>query len=322
MISFLQSIDPMVLIPIVVFAFTMAAGAVYLVIRAQRRKPVVSRLREIEDDEATAAAEWDAIQPEVPSGGSTDTTGGLAEAITKPFASSKPSDNLKAQLAHAGFHEESAATVYLGSKMLLFVGGALIVAAALMLFFGVWFPYAIAAGVFAGGILSFVPNMYVHSKRQKRREAIRNHLPDAVDLLEICVASGMGLDMAWNQVSEQIRGVSPHLADEMALSNLEMHIGASRSEALRHMVDRTGAEDLASLVAVLIQSERFGTSISEALKTFSETMREMRSMRAEESAEKMAVKLLFPMILFIFPVVLIVVAGPAGIQIADVMFGK
>ena len=153
-------------------------------------------------------------------------------------------------------------------------------------------------------------------------DEIRNHLPDAVDLLEICVASGMGLDMAWNQVAEQIRGVSAQLADEMALSNLEMHIGASRAEALRHMVDRTGAEDLASLVAVLIQSERFGTSISEALKTFSETMREMRSMRAEESAEKMAVKLLFPMILFIFPVVLIVVAGPAGIQIARVMFGK
>jgi tight adherence protein C len=129
----------------------------------------------------------------------------------------------------------------------------------------------------------------------------------------------MGLDMGWNAVADESRRVSDTLADEMALTNLEMHLGANRTSAMRHMVERTGVDELGSLVAVLVQSERFGTSITEALRTFAKSMREIRSQRAQECAEKMAVKLIFPMVLFIFPVTFIVVGGPAAMKLLEIM---
>jgi tight adherence protein C len=167
----------------------------------------------------------------------------------------------------------------------------------------------------AGAVFYFAPNYLVWLRRQSRTAEVRRHLPDGVDLLEICVSAGMGLDMAWNSVAEEIRGLSTVLADEMALTNLEMHLGAPRADAMRHMAERTGAEELSSLVALLVQSDRFGTKISDTLRTFAQTMREERGLKAQETAEKMAVKLLFPLVLFIFPAVLIVIVGPAAIAL-------
>jgi tight adherence protein C len=161
------------------------------------------------------------------------------------------------------------------------------------------------------------------AKLARRREEIRRHLPQAVDLLEICVSSGLGLDMAWSVVSEEIRQVSPILANAMSLTNFEMNLGASRVDAMRHMAERTGATELSSLATILIQTERFGTSIAETLKIFANSMREARTYTAEESAEKMTVKLIFPMALFIFPAVLVIVAGPALITLfGSKMFGS
>jgi tight adherence protein C len=171
-------------------------------------------------------------------------------------------------------------------------------------------------------ILFFLPNIVVSSRRNRRRAEVRRHLPDAVDLLEICVSAGMGLDMAWNHVGDEIRNVSLVLADEMALTVLEIQLGAPRTLAMRHMAERTGAEELASLVALLVQSDRFGTSIADSLRTFAVGMRETRSQRAEEQAEKTAVKLLFPLVFFIFPVMLIVMVGPAGIVLYHIMNSK
>jgi tight adherence protein C len=154
---------------------------------------------------------------------------------------------------------------------------------------------------------------------KKRHDEIRRHLPEAVDLLEVCVSSGIGLDMAWNIVADEIQHVSTTLADAMALTNFEIHLGASRAEAMRRMATRTGVDELASLAAILIQTERFGTSIAAALRVFAESMREERTFTAQENAEKMAVKLILPMVLFIFPAVLIIVAGPAAIAIAKTL---
>jgi tight adherence protein C len=130
-------------------------------------------------------------------------------------------------------------------------------------------------------------------------------------------ALGRGADMAWNAVCDEFRGVSQVLADEMALSNLEMHLGAPRADAMRNMAKRTGVEDINSLVGTLVQSERFGTSVSQALRTYADAIRMERSMRAEEAAEKLAIWLLFPMVLFIFPCMFIVILGPAGIRISE-----
>jgi tight adherence protein C len=162
----------------------------------------------------------------------------------------------------------------------------------------------------------FLPNLVVLARERKRREETRRYLPDVVDLLEICVSSGIGLDMAWNMVAEQIHHVSPVLATAMDLSNFEIHLGATRTEAMRNMAMRTGADQLSSLATILVQSERFGTSVAVALREFADSMREERRMTAEESAEKMAVKLIVPMVLFIFPAIIIVTIGPAAINIA------
>ncbi len=135
-------------------------------------------------------------------------------------------------------------------------------------------------------------------------------LPDVIDLLEISTAAGMGLSMAWNALTEQIRAVSPTMANEMALVNLETHLGSSQIDALRHMVRRTGVDELSSLVALLVQTEQFGTGIAEALRTFAVSMREIRSFNAQERAEKVAVKMLFPMVGFLYPATVMIMVGP------------
>ncbi len=168
---------------------------------------------------------------------------------------------------------------------------------------------------------ALLPNILVSMRKRRRTANVRSHLPDAIDLLEICVSSGMGMDTAWNAVCDEFRGVSPILADDMALSNLEMHLGAPRADAMRNMARRTGVEDIASMVATLVQSEKFGTSVSQALRTYADAMRTERSQRAEEAAEKLAVMLLFPMVMFIFPCMFIVILGPAGVRIREMFAG-
>jgi tight adherence protein C len=168
---------------------------------------------------------------------------------------------------------------------------------------------------------ALLPNVLVTIRKKRRTADVRSHLPDAIDLLEICVSSGMGLDTAWNAVCDEFRGVSTVLADEMALSNLEMHLGAPRADAMRNMARRTGVEDIGSMVATLVQSEKFGTSVSQALRTYADAMRTERSQRAEEAAEKLAVLLLFPMVMFIFPCMFIVILGPAGVKIREMFAG-
>lgn len=233
----------------------------------------------------------------------------------------KPKSSLRKELVRAGYHGQGTMAIYMGAKMLLLVVG-LFVFGGIALFgdFGLRINALLVIG--GVGFLFFLPNWYVAWRAQRRAGEIRRHLPDAIDLLEICVSGGMGLDQAWNSVADQIRSVSPMLADEMALTNLEMHLGGQRADAMRHMAERTGADELASLVAVLVQSERFGTSVADALRVFTQSMREQRSQKAEESAEKMAVKMLFPMIVLIFPVVLIVAVGPAGITLSNLFGGN
>ena len=287
------------------FCAVFAAGGAVLVLRSFRRQRVKARL-----GGQTLDADID--------GGDGTTGQDALVRVTRAFAPAKTSSSLKAELAMAGFFDDSASAIYLGSKVLLLLL-ALFGSALLALVLQLSLPVSMLMIMAACGTFFFLPNYVVQRRRSQRTAEVRSHLPDAVDLLEICVTSGMGLDMAWNAVTDEIRGVSETLADEMALANLEMNLGASRTDALRHMVARTGAEELGSLVGVLIQSERFGTSMSDALRVFAETMRQTRSMRAEEEAEKMAVKLLFPMVLLIFPVIIITVAGPAAITLLDIM---
>lgn len=295
-----------IIVPLLTFVAVVTFGFALILIRARRRSPIQTRLRALEEDFRSTGDERES---------------GILRMLVRwgnIFSPKDASQGLRASLAKAGYHGKSAAAVYLGSKMFLLlaggVGGLLVVVPLELP--TVFKPLVVFVGA---TLLFFLPNVVVQLRRERRRKEIRSYLPDSVDLLEICVSAGMGLDMAWNAVTDEIRRVSTILADEMALTNLEMHLGASRTVAMRHMVERTGVDELGSLVAVLVQSERFGTSITEALRTFATTMREVRSQKAEEAAEKMAVKLLFPMVFFIFPAVLIVVAGPAGVTLTEIM---
>jgi tight adherence protein C len=241
------------------------------------------------------------------------------EAVGNYVSHGRSSTNLWEQLIRAGYMGAGAPAVYTGIKILLFFLGltvTLLLSMPLDLD-----PMQKLALIMAGAIVPFIlPNIYVRMQEKKRCQEVQQALPDVVDLLEICVSSGVGLDMAWNMVAEDVHQVSPVLGTAMDLTNFEMHMGASRADAMRNMGRRTGAEQLASMAAILVQSERFGTSIAVALREFAASMREERSMRAEENAEKMAVKLIVPVTLFIFPAVAIVVAGPAVINIFNSFF--
>lgn len=230
----------------------------------------------------------------------------------------RASTSLWDQLVRAGYMSRAAPAVYTGVKLLLFVVGLSVTTTLLASWDGelvkkVWL---ISLG---GAVAFFLPNLVVRMQEQRRRQEIRRYLPDAVDLLEVCVSSGIGLDMAWNMVAEEIHHVSPVLGNAMDLSNFEMHLGASRTEAMRNMAARTGAEQLASLAAILVQSERFGTSVATALEEFANWMRDERQVKAEEEAEKLPAKLLMPMVLFIFPAIMVVAMGPAAIHISKLL---
>ncbi len=297
------------LLPFLAFLSVTALGGAVLAARSARRSAIAQRLRE--------AGPWPGKENPEEHG---QRLLGAVGRIGEKLSAKGPSQGLKADLSRAGYYGAAAATVYLGSKVLLLLAGGSILALLVM-------PTELATTtktvLIMGGasLLFFLPNLVVAAKRRRRCTEIRQHLPDAFDLLEICVSAGMGLDMAWNCVADEVRRVSPVLADEMALTNLEMHLGAARAAAMRHLAERTGAEEVGSLVAVLVQSERFGTSIGETLRTFAESMRQLRSQKAEEAAEKMAVKLLLPMVLFIFPALFVVLVGPAALRLVGFLSG-
>jgi len=294
------------LIPALTFLAVLAVGGAWLIAAGARRRRIRARLEMFGELTATGGDIAEDHRPWL------DLLGQLGASVTPAGAP----EALRQRLANAGYFTPNAATIYIGARIVMLGVG---VAAAAFIVAGLTFslPIKIMAVSGAGLVLSILPSMYIDLRRAKRTTEIQHHLPDAVDLLEICVSAGMGLDMAWNAVADEIRRVSPVLADEMALTNLEMHLGAGRSEALRHMADRTGSDDVNSLVGTLVQSERFGTSIADTLRTFAESMREVRTARAAEAAEKMGVKMLIPMIGFILPAMLIVMGGAAVIKIID-----
>jgi tight adherence protein C len=282
----------------------MTIGASVILLRLQKKKVVEKRL-------------WEAVPTEI-EGSEPQKRSVFLKFMEKVgnFAShGHATKTLWEQLARAGYLSSAAPAIYTGLKLLLFIIGLAVIAILIT-------PMEIAlltkiTLVSLGAItFFFIPNIVLSRRLKKRHYEISCHLPEAIDLLEICVSSGIGLEMAWNIVADEIQPVSSVLSKAMSLSNFEIHLGANRVEAMRHMAERTGVEKLSSLAAILVQTERFGTSVGTALRVFAESMREDRDFAAQENAEKMAVKLIVPMVMFIFPAVLMVVAGPAFILLA------
>ena len=171
----------------------------------------------------------------------------------------------------------------------------------------------------AAGFGYVVPGMVLARKAKRRQHRIRLSLADALDLLVVSVEAGLGLDQALARVGQELAFAYPDLSGELRLVNLELLAGKGRSEALRNLADRTGVDDLSSLVAMLVQTDKFGTSVANSLRVFSETLRTKRRQRAEEAAAKTGVKMVFPLVVCIFPAIWIVTIGPAAIRFIQVL---
>jgi tight adherence protein C len=161
----------------------------------------------------------------------------------------------------------------------------------------------------------YLPGLWLHVKVNRRKEKILHGLPDALDLMVVCAEAGIGLDASIYRVGEEMKLTNKPLSEEFRLLNLELRAGKQRRDALKNMAVRTDLDDLKSLVTLLVQTERFGTSIAQALRIHSDSMRTKRFQKAEEVAAKLPVKLLFPLILFIFPSLFVTIMGPAVMRI-------
>jgi len=230
---------------------------------------------------------------------------------------------LKVRLANAGFRSDSAASVYLGlrfgSLVLFFVASLAIFIPRYGVSKDVLVPLMTRI-VLMTAVGFYLPNIILWWLRRKRQEAIFLTLPDALDLLVVCVESGLGLDAAMRKVCEEMKDHAKVIAEEFSLANFQLQMGRPRREVLHDLGVRTGVDDVRSLAAILIQADRFGSSIAQALRVQSDSMRTRRKQLAEEKAAKTAVQLIFPLVLFIFPGIFIVLVGPAAISISQNLF--
>jgi len=210
-------------------------------------------------------------------------------------------------LIQAGFRDAAHVNYYFGTRLLLAAVGF----AAVVLFTG-FNNVPLMAGI--AGLGFFVPRFILKRMIRDRQNRIRLGLPDALDLTVICVEAGLALDQALQRVGQDLHHAHPDLSDEFQLVNLEMRAGKPRPEALRNLVDRTGVDDIRSLVGTLIQTDRFGTSVAQALRVHSDSLRTQRRQRAEEQAAKTTIKMVPPLVIFILVPFLFVTVGPALIQ--------
>jgi tight adherence protein C len=232
------------------------------------------------------------------------------------YAPQSPSElgKLQQRLVAAGYRNRDARTIFIGIRL----------AFALLTFFVASSPLVgrpnvfLALGMAALGYL--LPSMVLGRMAKKRQHRIRLSLADVLDLLVVSVEAGLGLDQALQRVGEELATTHKDLSDELRLVNLEMRAGKARQEALRNLADRTGVDDLSSLAAMLIQTDKFGTSVAQSLRVHSDTLRTKRRQRAEEAAAKTGVKMVFPLVFCIFPAIFVVTIGPAAIRFVQVLF--
>jgi tight adherence protein C len=222
-------------------------------------------------------------------------------------------------LEAAGYRSESALQIYYGLRIML--AAALVVAALALRQRVTDNPVLRIVLPIGCALLGYLlPSFLLQRRVARRQETLRLSLPDALDLLVISVEAGMGLDQAIQNVSRELGIAHRELSEELTLVTLEMRAGKRRADALRHLAERTDEPELRKLVAILIQSDRFGTGVSESLRTHSDFMRVRRRQDAEERAAKVGVKLVFPIFFFILPSMLVVAAGPALLQVFKYLF--
>lgn len=224
--------------------------------------------------------------------------------------------NLKLRMANAGFNSVAAPGLFLAIKLFALLAGCLAGGAFGLIRFGL-VQKGMYSVVIGGGVAFYLPGMVLAYLTMTRKEKIFLSLPDALDLLVVCVEAGLGLDSGMRRVAEELSDTAPELCSEFNLCNFQLQMGRNRREVLHDLGIRSGVDDLKSLAAILIQADRFGSSIAQALRVQSDTMRVKRSQLAEERAQKTSVKMIFPLVLFIFPGIFVVLVGPAAISMIN-----
>lgn len=308
------------MVPIAVFV-AFAAGAWFVLERMASGNPrALERLAELKSprsrrgDQDTAMKKTDAV---------TKVLEMATPTLAKPLQPKTEMElgKLKSKLSYAGFRGESAGSIFLGLKFAglligLFLGGGTLLSLKGMN------QKTMGMCVGIAGLFFYLPDLVVGIIGKNRKQSIFLALPDALDLMVVCVEAGLGLDQAMRKVAEELKDAYRVLASEFALCNFQLQMGRTRSEVLHELGARTGVQDLRALAGVLIQAEKFGSSIAQALRVQSDSMRCRRRQMAEEKAAKTAVKLIFPLVIFIFPGIFVVLVGPAAITMVREMFPK
>ena len=247
----------------------------------------------------------------------------LAERIATPISRLIPPSAIEArkirkQLLQAGFRGENAPLIYRALQLVSLVSFPLTTAFVCVLM-GRMLSSATLFILFAFVVGFFLPRLLLTRLIKGRQQRVRWGLADALDLMVVSIEAGLGLNAAMLRISEELKHVHPDISHEFELANLEIRVGREREEALRNLAERTGVDDLRSLVAMLIQADKFGTSIARAVRVFSDSLRTKRRQRAEQAAQKAAVKLLFPLACFLFPTLFIAILGPAALNLIDTL---
>ncbi|HKR12726.1 MAG TPA: type II secretion system F family protein [Pyrinomonadaceae bacterium] len=247
----------------------------------------------------------------------------IAQKIATPLnkllpPSASEARKLQKQLMHAGFRSPEAPIIYRAIQLASMAGFPLIVAAVCALI-AKPLKDALIYIIIAFVVGFFLPRFFLARVTKNRQRELRWGLADALDLMVVSVEAGLGLNAAMMKVASELKDVHSAIAVEFELANLEIRVGRERDEALRNLAERTGIDDLRSLVAMLIQTDKFGTSIAKGLRVFSDSLRTKRRQRAEQEAQKAAVKLLFPLACFLFPTLFIAILGPAALNLMDVL---
>jgi tight adherence protein C len=300
--------DPLYLLLIISILLSSAfAVTAFYWLLVRPASPVNERLREINPSIK--------VTPEPP-----QVTRVLVERVAEPISriGPKPSARnvrrLRRRLVMAGFLNEKAISVYRAAQVASAVAFPALTAL-ILLVTGKGFDFSgIALVLIALAFGLFIPSFMLSRLVTKHQYRITRALPDALDLMVVCVEAGLGLNAALYRVGQEMELVEPALSTQLAITNREIRAGKPREEALRNLGDRTGVDDLKSLVAMLIQTDRFGTSIADSLRVFADSLRTRRRQRAEEQVGKTTIKLIFPLLLFIFPALLIVLLVPAFIR--------
>ena len=244
-------------------------------------------------------------------------TGSSIGNVVKRFENLMPKSEkevsvIRLRLMRAGYRNENAIKIFYGSKVLTPLLLAIIAAVSGLADLGPFFVYVLALG---GGFLA--PDFWLGKRITARQKKLQRGLPDVLDLLVICMEAGLSLDQATARSAEELSKSQPEICDELGVVVLEQRAGRARSEAWKNLAERTGVECLRNLVSMLVQTEQFGTSIAKMLRVHADTLRVQRVQMIEEMAGKTSVKLVFPLVLFIFPALFLVTLGPAAIMMAD-----